>query len=152
MKRASPQSAEPLPDRIDKDVILPVERESGCTLVIVDMQPPFVAACKDADLVPAVVAQVKLAIERKWTIVLLEVKPWAYGQTVTPIMQLLEGKYDHYVHRSKEGDDGSALAISSFVVPGSSLSLSISCFTIAPILQSAENPVGVSPASVNALK
>jgi hypothetical protein len=109
MNATPPEEPKALPTQIHKDVVLSAERESGgVTLVIVDMQHPFVSACKDPHLVPAVVAQVKLAIERNWGIVLIEVKPWAYGQTVKPIMELLDGKYDRYVACTKEGDDGSA--------------------------------------------
>ncbi|MBS1991304.1 MAG: type III pantothenate kinase [Cyanobacteria bacterium SZAS LIN-3] len=95
-----------LPLRADCLHALELERDN-VTLVIVDMQPPFLAGCKDPQLIPGVVAQVKLAISRGWAIVLLEVKPWTYGRTVEPIMELLEGKYRRFTVCRKEGDDGS---------------------------------------------
>lgn len=88
--------------------IAAVEREYGNgTLVIIDMQEPFITHCKDQQFIAAVVAQVKLAIARGWAIVLIEVKPWAYGPTIKPIMSLLEGRYERFKVREKEGDDGS---------------------------------------------
>ncbi|MBK9770994.1 MAG: hypothetical protein IPP57_09245 [Candidatus Obscuribacter sp.] len=92
----------------------PSERQKGAvTLVIVDMQPPFLARCKDSQLIPSVVAQVKLAIARNWAIVLVEVKPQTYGATVRPILSLLEGKYQRFARVIKEGDDGSAEALAA---------------------------------------
>lgn len=97
----------------------PVERQRGAvTLVIVDMQPPFLARCKDSQLIPSVVAQVKLAIARNWAIVLVEVKPQTYGPTVRPILSLLEGKYQRFVRVIKEGDDGSAEALTACATYG----------------------------------
>ncbi len=87
----------------------PIESEHGLgTLVVVDMQAPFVSACKDPLLVDSVVEQVELAIARGWAVVLVEVKPWAYGATLAPILDLLKGKYERYSACQKEGDDGSA--------------------------------------------
>jgi nicotinamidase-related amidase len=87
----------------------PLELARGqVTLVITDMQAIFAGVCKTPDLIPNVVLQVELAIENGWAIVLLEVKPWAYGRTADPILKLLEGKYKHFSARRKEGDDGSS--------------------------------------------
>lgn len=80
---------------------------AGVTLVVIDMQAPFLNNCNDPDFVEALVAQVKLAISRGWGIVIIEVKPWAYGPTIKQIMELLEGKYERFQVRQKEGDDGS---------------------------------------------
>lgn len=89
-------------------LIEPVETDYGmCTLVVVDMQPPFLAPVKDPRLMAAVVAEVKLAISRGWGIVLVEVKPWTYGETAGPIMELLRRKYERFTSCRKEGDDGS---------------------------------------------
>ncbi len=92
----------------------PLELARGqVTLVITDMQPIFAAVCKTPDLITSVVNQVELAIEHGWAVVLLEVKPWAYDRTVDPIRNLLEGKYNRYSTRRKEGDDGSGEVLSA---------------------------------------
>lgn len=84
-----------------------LELKSGGTLVIIDMQAPFIRHCTNQQFIAAVVDQVKLAISRGWGIVIVEVKPWAYGPTIKAIMELLEGQYDRYKIVQKEGDDGS---------------------------------------------
>lgn len=94
------------------ELLEPAEAENGRgTLVVVDMQAPFVSACKDPLLVASVVEQVELAITRGWAVVLVEVKPWAYGATLAPIMDLLKDKYEHYSACQKEGDDGSVFVL-----------------------------------------
>jgi len=85
-----------------------LELESGgVTLVIIDMQEPFLAHCASPQFIAAVIDQVKLAKTRNWGIVIVEVKPWAYGPTIKPIMELLDGQYDRLKIVLKEGDDGS---------------------------------------------
>jgi nicotinamidase-related amidase len=84
-----------------------LELKSGGTLVIIDMQAPFIRHCTNQQFIAAVVDQVKLAISRGWGIVIVEVKPWAYGPTIKPIMELLEGQYHSFKIVQKEGDDGS---------------------------------------------
>lgn len=91
-----------------KHQITALELESDrVTLVIVDMQAPFIRHCTNQQFIAAVVDQVKLAISRGWGIVIVEVKPWAYGPTIKAIMELLEGHYHRYKIVQKEGDDGS---------------------------------------------
>ncbi|MBP9090514.1 hypothetical protein KBI23_05750 [bacterium] len=90
-----------------KKQITALELEGGGTLVIIDMQAPFIRHCTNQQFIAAVVDQVKLAISRGWAIVIVEVKPWAYGPTIKAIMELLEGQYDRYKIVQKEGDDGS---------------------------------------------
>jgi len=85
-----------------------LELESGgVTLVIIDMQEPFLAHCATPPFIAAVVEQIKLAKTQNWGIVIVEVKPWAYGPTIKPIMALLDGQYDRLKIVQKEGDDGS---------------------------------------------
>ncbi|MFA7339809.1 MAG: hypothetical protein WC028_23705 [Candidatus Obscuribacterales bacterium] len=90
-----------------KHKITALELESEGTLVIIDMQAPFIRHCTNQQFIAAVVDQVKLAISRGWAIVIVEVKPWAYGPTIKAIMELLEGHYQRYKIVQKEGDDGS---------------------------------------------
>ena len=90
-----------------KQQMTALELESGGTLVIIDMQAPFIRHCTNQQFIDAVVNQIKLAILRGWAIVIVEVKPWAYGPTIKPIMELLEGQYDRFKIVQKEGDDGS---------------------------------------------
>jgi len=91
-----------------KQQLTALELESGgVTLVIIDMQEPFLAHCATPPFIAAVVEQVKLAKTRKWGIVIVEVKPWAYGPTIKAIMELLDGQYDRLKIVQKEGDDGS---------------------------------------------
>lgn len=91
-----------------KQQLTALELESGgVTLVIIDMQEPFLAHCATPPFIAAVVDQVKLAKTRKWGIVIVEVKPWAYGPTIKAIMELLDGQYDRLKIVQKEGDDGS---------------------------------------------
>ncbi|MDX1990479.1 MAG: hypothetical protein SFV17_27545 [Candidatus Obscuribacter sp.] len=105
---ASPTSTESKPS-FSAELLEPAEAENGRgTLVVVDMQAPFVSACKDPLLLASVVEQVELAVSRGWAVVLVEVKPWAYGATLAPILDLLKDKYEHYSACQKEGDDGSA--------------------------------------------
>ncbi len=85
-----------------------LELESGgVTLVIIDMQEPFLAHCATPPFIAAVVEQIKLAKTQNWGIVIVEVKPWAYGPTIKAIMELLDGQYDRLKIVQKEGDDGS---------------------------------------------
>jgi hypothetical protein len=65
------------------------------------------APLRHPQFIAAVVDQVKLAKTQNWGIVIVEVKPWAYGPTIKPIMELLEGQYDRLKIVQKEGDDGS---------------------------------------------
>lgn len=105
---APPTAAESKPT-FSAELLEPAETDNGRgTLVVVDMQAPFVSACKDPLLVASVVEQVELAVSRGWAVVLVEVKPWAYGATLAPILDLLKDKYEHYSACQKEGDDGSA--------------------------------------------
>lgn len=95
------------PPDLDCDLIQQVELLNGMvTLVVIDMQPTFLKACPDSSFVSGVIDQVKLAISRGWAIVLLEVKPWVYGETIDSIMELLE-RYERFTVLWKEGDDGS---------------------------------------------
>ncbi len=91
-----------------KQQLTALELESGgVTLVIIDMQEPFLAHCATPPFIAAVVEQIKLAKTQNWGIVVVEVKPWAYGPTIKPIMELLDGQYDRLKIVQKEGDDGS---------------------------------------------
>jgi hypothetical protein len=81
------------------------------TLVVVDMQQVFLSSFKDSTipLVEAVIGQIKHAMKMGWGIVLLEAKPWRLGETIAPIMEVLDGKngkYPRFVRRSKQTPSG----------------------------------------------
>lgn len=100
--------------RLSANALEPEERENGeVTLVLVDVQPPFLAACKDPYLIASIVRQVELAVRCGWAIVLIEAKPWAYGATTEVVTDLLKGKYERFNSCSKEGDDGSLAVLDS---------------------------------------
>jgi len=78
------------------------------TLVVVDMQQRFLNKWDVPSDVPtqAIIRQVKHAMKMGWAIVLLEMKPWRLGSTISPIAELLEGKYDRFARRSKQTPSG----------------------------------------------
>jgi len=78
------------------------------TLVIVDMQDRFLSNWDDPSQVPteAILRQIQQAMKMGWGIVLLEMKPWRLGETISPIVELLEGKYSRFVRRSKQTPSG----------------------------------------------
>src|SRR5208283_1107191 len=52
---------------------------------------------------------VKHAMQMDWAIVLLEMRPWRLGETIAPIVDLLDGcngKYSRYIRRSKQTASG----------------------------------------------
>lgn len=92
----------------------PIELKPGeVTLVVVDMQAPFVESCHDPELVPNVLAQVRLAISRGWGIVILEVNPPLHGKTIGSVIDLLQGHYERFNVCSKEANDGSKQVLES---------------------------------------
>lgn len=80
------------------------------TLVVVDMQEFFVKDCLNPDLVANVVAEVLMAVQKGWAVVLLECEPWRNGETITPIARLLTHggiDYERLRRMSKDAEDGS---------------------------------------------
>jgi hypothetical protein len=81
------------------------------TLVVVDMQQTFLNNWQGPSQEPtdAVIRQVKHAMQMGWAIVLLEMKPWRIGETISPIMEVLDGKngkYARFIRRSKQTPSG----------------------------------------------
>ena len=73
------------------------------TLVVVDMQPDFDAACS-FDVIVGVTEQILYAKQHKWPIILLEYK--GCGLTHDALAALLKG-YSHKARIGKIDDDGS---------------------------------------------
>ncbi|MBU6454126.1 MAG: cysteine hydrolase [Cyanobacteria bacterium REEB67] len=82
-------------------------QNGATTLVVVDMQQTFLNNWTGPSQPPidAVIRQVKEAIRLNWSIVLLEMKPWRLGETISPIADLLEG-YPRCQRRSKQTPSG----------------------------------------------
>jgi hypothetical protein len=81
------------------------------TLVVVDMQQRFLQNWEGPSQPPvdAVIHQIEQAMKMGWAIVLLEMKPWRLGETISPIVQLLDGpngKYAKFARRSKQTPSG----------------------------------------------
>jgi nicotinamidase-related amidase len=82
-------------------------KNTAGTLVIVDMQPGFVAGCVEPRLLErAVLAEIEQAKKRKWAIVVLELRPNQKGATLKRIREAIV-KYRLAVVTRKKADDGS---------------------------------------------
>lgn len=80
-----------VPFYIDANQLAPAEIDgTEVTLVVVDMQPGFLASLKEETLL-AVERQIRLAVSRGWSVVLLELDPWRNGPTHERLTKLLDG-------------------------------------------------------------
>ena len=101
-------SAPSLVSSISADRLSVFEEANGqTTLVVVDMQQTFLNNWTGPSIPPvdAVIRQVKEAVKNNWSIVLLEMKPWRLGETISPIAELLQA-YPRCRRRSKQTPSG----------------------------------------------
>ncbi len=78
------------------------------TLVVVDMQPKFMAS-KFPRILAAVQLQIKKAIAAGWSVVVLEFEN--HGATHLSLMNHLVGQYDRHQVASKNEDDGAEVVL-----------------------------------------
>ncbi|MBS1991973.1 MAG: isochorismatase family protein [Cyanobacteria bacterium SZAS LIN-2] len=122
------------------------------TLVVVDMQQRFLNNWEGPSTPPVdeVIRQVKHAMKMGWGIVLLEMKPWRLGETISPIVELLEGKYDRFVRRSKQTPSGSKELLEACYENGFGMGLFriTGVFLDACVLETALGVLEAEPASL----